>query len=222
MNAPPDAPVSSRGALLLGGIGVLAAATAGVLTARYLVRRRERAAVTRVALVYPVPRPLPAFSLIAEDGTSFGATELKGHYTFVLFGYTNCPDVCPTTLLELKRARALLADLPAADLPAVALVTVDPRRDTPERLGAYAKHFDPAFRGLSGTEAAVDALAQAIGVAIERGPEHDGSYTVDHTAALFLIDDSADVAAVFPTPHEAQAIASDYRTIRAARERRPG
>ena len=213
---------NARRNLLLGVLGMAAAAGAGVYSAKYLVRRRQRAAVTTVALVYPAPRPLPAFALIAADGSDFDATNFRGHYTFVLFGYTNCPDVCPTTLLELRRARALLADLAPADLPAVALVTVDPKRDTPARVGEYARHFDPAFIGLSGSEAGIDALARGIGVAIQRGAERDGSYSVDHTAAVFLVDDSARVTAVFPTPHEAKSIAADYRAIRAAAGGRRG
>lgn len=207
----------SRRELLLGAVGLVTAAALGVLTARFFINRHRAAPVTTVALVYPAPRPIAPFVLTASDGSAFDARRLLGRWTFVLFGYTNCPDVCPTTLLELRHVRQLLADLPVTELPAVVLVSVDPARDTPERLGAYTAHFDPSFLGLTGTEATVASLAQSIGVAIEREPEHDGSYAVDHTAALFLIDSSARVAAMFPTPHEAKAIASDYRAIRARR-----
>ena len=215
---PPPPPASmSRRELVLGLVGLAVAAIGGVATARYLIRRRHAAPSTTVALVYPAPRPIAPFSLTASDGSAFDSRRLLGRYTFVLFGYTNCPDVCPTTLLELRHVRQLLADIPATELPAVVLVSVDPKRDTPERLAAYTAHFDPAFLGLTGTEAAVGSLAQSLGVAIEREPEHDGSYSVDHTAALFLIDSSARVAAVFPTPHQAKTIAADYRAIRASR-----
>ncbi len=213
---PPRNPVSRR-ELLLGGAGLILAAGLGILTARYLSRRRHASPTTVVALVYPSPRAIAPFALTASDGSAFDARRLLGRWTFILFGYTNCPDVCPTTLLELRHVRQLLADVPATELPAVVLVSVDPARDTPQRLGAYTAHFDPSFVGLTGTEAAVGSLAQSIGVAIEREPEHEGSYAVDHTAALFLIDASARVAAVFPTPHQAAAIAADYRAIRAAR-----
>jgi protein SCO1 len=216
MSEAPRASPYTRRQLLAGGAALAAATVAGVLTARRLSRRHAAVPTTRVALVYPAPRPLPPFSLLAHDGSSFDAARLRGHYTFVLFGYTNCPDVCPTTLMELARARQRLADLPAAARPAVALVSVDPARDTPERLAAYAPHFDPSFVGVTGSEAAIGALAQALGVAIERGTPVDGSYSVDHTAAIFLIDPAARVAAVFPAPHEAAALADDYRAIRAA------
>lgn len=216
MSDSPSGRPPSRRHLLVGAAAVIAAGLAGVLTARHLAHEHAAAAVTTVALVYPAPRPLPALELTAHDGSAFDAARLRGHYTFLLFGYTNCPDVCPTSLQELARARRLLADLPPAALPAVALVSVDPARDTPERLAAYAPHFDPSFIGVTGSEAAIDAFARALGVAIERGTAQDGNYSVDHTAALFLIDAAARVAAVFPAPHDAKTIAADYRAIRAA------
>ena len=216
MSEPPRAPSFSRRPLLVGVLAFGAAALAGALLAHHLANRAQQAPRTQVALVYPAPRPLPPFSLTAHDGTPFDAARLKGHYTFILFGYTNCPDVCPTTLMALARARQTLADLPESERPRVALVTVDPARDTAERLAAYAPHFDPSFVGVTGSEAAIGALAQALGVAIERGTPVDGSYAVDHTAAVFLIDPAARVAAVFPAPHAAATLAGDYRAIRAA------
>ena len=207
---------ASRRQVLVGGLALVLVAALGALTARHLIARHRDAVKTQVALVYPEPRPLPPFALTEHDGSRFDPARLKGHYTFVLFGYTNCPDVCPTTLMELARARRALADLPPAALPAVALISVDPKRDTQERLAAYAPHFDPSFVGVTGSEAAIDALARALGVAIERGTPVDGNYAVDHTAAVFLIDPAARVAAVFPAPHDGQVLAHDYRAIRAA------
>jgi protein SCO1/2 len=216
MGNAPDNAGSRRRLLLVGGTALALLAIAAALTVRYLAARHAAAPVTRVALVYPEPRPLPAFALTAHDGSGFDAARLKGHYTFLLFGYTSCPDVCPTTLAELARTRQLLADLPAGSLPQVAMISVDPARDTPERLAGYAPHFDPTFLGVTGSESTIDGLAQALGVAIERGTPVNGNYAVDHTAALFLINPAARVAAVFPAPHEAGAIAADYRAICAA------
>ncbi len=203
----------SRREWLLGGLGIASAAGAGVLTAKYLIARRAMRATTTVALVYPEPRALPPFHLTEGDGSAFDAGRLAGRYSFLVFGYTNCPDVCPTTLLELKHVRTLLADLPATLSPAVVLVTVDPKRDTAAVVGEYAHHFDPTFTGVTGDVAAIDAFALAAGVAILRGAEKDGSYSVDHTAAIFLVDPSARITALFPTPHQAAAIAADYRAI---------
>lgn len=204
-------------------LSVLAAALVAALAGAYLahlwLRHAEPGPVTEAAAVYAAPRPLPAFELTADDGSRFDRARLLGRYTLVFFGFTNCPDLCPTTLAELARAERLLADLPAARRPQVVMVSVDPARDTPELLHRYVPHFDPAFVGLTGEDRAIGELARALGAAYQRGPVQDGSYAVDHTAALFLVDPQARLAAVFPTPHVAATIAADYRRIVAARER---
>jgi protein SCO1 len=197
----------------------LVAALAGAYLARAWLAGRGAPPATEVAAVYAAPRPLPAFELLAHDGSRFDRARLLGRYTLVVFGFTNCPDVCPTTLLELAKTERLLADLPAARRPAVVMVSVDPGRDTPEVLGRYVPHFDPGFVGVTGPDAAIAVLAAALGAAYQKGAETDGSYAVDHTAALFLIDPEARLAAVFPAPHAAQAIAADYRRILAAGRR---
>ncbi|HXQ31271.1 MAG TPA: SCO family protein [Steroidobacteraceae bacterium] len=213
-----DTPRGRRPArqLVLAVIAGLAATLAGTYAVRQLRGLAAAPPVTEVASVYADPRPLPEFALVSQDGARFDRARLRGHYTFVLFGYTSCPDACPTTLLELASARRLLEGLAPGELPAVVLVSVDPARDTPARLAAYVSHFDPAFVGLTGTPAAIETLTRALGVFVQRGPERDGNYSVDHTAALFLIDAQARLAAVFPAPHVAKSLAADYRRIRAA------
>ena len=130
----------------------------------------------------------------------------------------NCPDICPTTLATLAAARKSLADLPAGQLPAVTLVSVDPGRDTPEALARYVAHFDPSFVGVTGGADALDALTRGLGVAFFIGPaDAGGNYAVDHTAAIFLVDPEGRLAALFSGPHEAGTIARDYRRIVAAR-----
>jgi protein SCO1/2 len=197
----------------------LVAAGGGALIARQWLAGPDAPPTTETAAVYAAPRPLPPFELVAHDGSRFDRARLTGRYTLVLFGFTNCPDLCPTTLLELARAERLLEDLPEARRPAVVMVSVDPQRDTPEVLGRYVPHFDPRFLGVSGPDEAIAAFALALGAAYQRGTEVDGSYTVDHTAAVFLIDPEARLAAVFPTPHLAKSIAADYRRILAAGSR---
>ncbi len=196
----------------------LGAALIGAWLAHAWLGRGEAPPATEVAAVYDAPRPLPPFELTAGDGSRFDAARLRGHYTLVLFGFTNCPDLCPTTLVTLAAAGRLLADLPAQRRPAVIMVSVDPRRDTPPVLSRYVAHFDPGFTGVTGSEPAIAAFALTLGAAFQRGAEVDGSYTVDHTAALFLVDPEARLLAVFPTPHVAAAIAADYRRILAARK----
>ena len=133
----------------------------------------------------------------------------------MFFGFTNCPDVCPTTLAtlaEVRRQRSRTCRRPTA--PAVVLVSVDPGRDTPEVLGRYVAHFDPQFVGVTGPPASLDVLARDLGVALIIGPPSaDGSYSVDHTAAIFLIDPRSVDSRGLRRPHEAGVIARDYRSI---------
>lgn len=196
---------------------ILAAAAAGVIVARHLPGAASTPPGLERAVRFDAPRPLPELALLDQDGRAFDAARLRGHWTLLFFGFVNCPDVCPMTLATLAAARRSLADLPTADVPAVAFVSVDPRRDTPEALGRYVAHFDPSFSGVTGPAEAIDALTRALGVAVIVGPEApDGSYSVDHTAAIFLIDRKARIAALFGASHEATTIARDYRRILAA------
>jgi len=172
----------------------------------------------RHATLFPSGRPLPAFGLVDQHGGSFGPERLRGHWTFLFFGFTQCPDVCPTTLATLAAARRELADLPAEEQPAVVLVSVDPQRDTPARLAEYVRFFDPGFTGVTGEADAIAAFTRELGVAVIVGePDASGQYTIDHTATLFLVGPDGSLAAVFGTPHSPDGIAGDYRRILAHR-----
>jgi protein SCO1/2 len=166
------------------------------------------------ALVLSQPRPLPDFSLQDHRGEAFGPGRLAGQWTFLFFGFTHCPDICPTTLQTLAAARSALGDLPADARPDVVMVSVDPERDTPEQLAAYVPYFDADFLGVTGTDDALGPLTGALGVAYGRTPTAGGEgYTVDHTAAIFLVNPDGRLAAVFGTPHSAERIARDFRYV---------
>ena len=204
--------------VLVAGV-VIAGLVAGVAAAYFATRARTTPSALERATLFQEPRPLPAFTLADQSGHPFGPEQLRGHWTFVFFGFVNCPDICPTTLATLAATRKALADLPAGERPAVAFVSVDPGRDTPDLLGQYVAHFDPSFVGATGTHDAIDTLTHALGVAVIIGaPSADGSYAVDHSAAIFLVDSQARVVALFGAPHEAGAIARDYRHVVASRD----
>ena len=204
--------------VLFAGV-VIAGLLAGVAAAYFLTRARAAPLALERATLFEEPRPLPAFTLADQAGHPFGPEQLQGHWSFVFFGFVNCPDVCPTTLATLAKARQALEDLPAGKRPAVAFVSVDPGRDSPALLGQYVAHFDPAFVGATGTREAIDDLTRALGVAVIIGPASaDGSYAVDHSAAVFLVDPRARVVALFGAPHEAGVIARDYRRVVAAQD----
>jgi len=168
--------------------------------------------------VYPEPRVISPFKLTAQDGKPFDLESLKGRWTFVYFGYTYCPDVCPTTLAELARAKKLLD---SAGVPAqYVFVSVDPQRDTPKRLAQYVAFFDPGFVGATGTDEALTALTRQVGVAYSFPEGTKGAtYAVDHTSIVALFDPDARLHAVFTPPHEGEGIAEGFRKILEKRTR---
>jgi len=197
------------------GIAILAivAFAAGLLIARSLTPTVSAPPPTERATVLDTPRPLPALSLVDQDGRSWGTDRFTGHWTLVFFGYTSCPDICPTTLATLVQFRKALADLPPAEQPRVLLVSVDPERDDPARLAAYVRFFDPSFEGATGDAQAVAAAAAAFGVPYLKVSVPGGGYNMDHGSGLFLVGPSGTLVAYSSAPHDAAVLARDYRSI---------
>ena len=128
------------------------------------------------------------FALTAQDGSTVTQAALQGHPTLVFFGYTHCPDVCPTTLASISAIMKALGPAKGGDAPRVLFVTVDPQRDTPAVLRDYLDSFDPRITGLTGTPEAVGAIERGYKVYAKAVPDHDGTYTMDHTAMTYLMD----------------------------------
>ncbi|MCB5174711.1 MULTISPECIES: SCO family protein [Microvirga] len=129
------------------------------------------------------------FRLTSHEGKPFTEADLKGKPFAVFFGFTHCPEVCPTTLYDLTQDLQALG--PDADKLNVAFITVDPARDTPELLKSYLSSFDPRIVGLTGTEEEIAAVAKEYKVYFRKVPT-DGDYTMDHTATIFLMDSKGD------------------------------
>lgn len=162
-------------------------------------------------VLYPAPRALPEFRLVNGAGETVTRESLAGEWHWLFFGFTHCPDVCPTTLATLDRA----ADALGPRAPGGVFVSVDPERDTPQKVGEYAAFFNPDFIGLTGGAGQIAALAQAAGIAYTYVPiEGTNRYTVDHTAAVLLLDPRARIVAVFTPPHRAEALARDFIAVR--------
>ena len=143
----------------------------------------------------PIPPAVGgAFSLVAEDGKAVTDKDFSGAPALVFFGYTHCPDVCPTTMAQLSQIFAALGK----DKKITALfVTVDPERDTPAVLKDYLGSFDPRIRGLSGDAAATAAVLKAYRVYAKKGPLKDGGYSMDHTSLVYLIDKQGQFVSAF-------------------------
>ena len=165
--------------------------------------------VDRVASLVVPPRPVSKLELIDSDERPFTALNLVDRWTFIVFGFTYCPDVCPSTLAVLTEFReALTREFADAKDVNIILVTVDPERDTPAILKQYVQHFDPRFLGLSGTDANIRNLANQLGASFEiSNRDAPDGYTVSHSASLYLIDPQARHYATYVAPLEAALIA---------------
>ncbi|MBS0365282.1 MAG: SCO family protein [Proteobacteria bacterium] len=186
-------------------VAAMVAAFAGFWAARQLDRESPRLAS---GTWLPVPQAITPFTLTGADGRPFTLADLRGAPTLVFFGFTHCPDVCPTTLLQLAQVRRQ-ADVPGLR---VLFVSVDPQRDTPALLAAYLHAFDRSFLGATGDMAQLAAVQKDFGVAVSRVELPGGDYTMDHSATVFLLDAGARRVAVFSPPFDTAAFSADLRS----------
>ena len=204
---------SSTPRLILKGVIIAVLATAaGIWSARLVLQRpvvEDELAATR----FPVARAVQPFELVDHKHEVFDNTALQQRWSFLFFGYTYCPDVCPTTLSVLNSIAQRLQDVDE-DIRFV-MVTVDPQRDTPERLAEYVTYFNGDFLGVTGTDEALGQLTRQLGILYNRVESESGSenYLVDHTAAVFLFDPDGRYHAVFTPPLSAENIAGDFRKM---------
>ena len=183
-----------------------------------LWRQYGAAPVTLATGTYLSPsRALPDFSLIDQHGQAFGRADLTGAWTMVFFGYTNCPDFCPTTLSTLASLEKRLRTANALR-PRVVFVSVDAKRDTPEQLAKYVPYFDPEFIGLTAAnQPAIQELATQLGVGVIITPKADGTYTVDHTTEIFVLNPQGRLAAILTGPFNVDNLQADFQRIVAGR-----
>jgi len=150
-----------------------------------------------------------SFELVDQNGRTVTDRDLKGRPFLVFFGFTRCPDICPTTLFEVSEIlRALGKD---ADRVGALFITVDPERDTPAALKDYLSSFDPHLAGLTGEPAAVAAVAKAYRVYFKKVPLDQGGYTMDHTAIVYLMDKEGRFVSPFNLKRTTEAAAADLR-----------
>jgi protein SCO1/2 len=199
----------------LAAVVAIVAIAGGMLLSRALLDRTAGPTLAKATLLEPA-RPLPTMSFVDEQGQPFGPERLRGHWSILFFGFTHCPDVCPTTLALLAQVEKQLTDLPTEQRPQIILMSVDPARDTPEQLAKYVKSFSPTFTGVTGDQAAMHEFALKLGVPVAITELPNGGYTVDHSAAIFVIDPSGSMRALSSTPHNVSILAADYRSIVAA------
>jgi len=137
-------------------------------------------------ILLPQSRSLPDLSLTNQDGQAVAVDQLKDQWSLLFFGYTFCPDICPATLAQLRQLQGQLPPETLAKLRIV-LVSVDPQRDTPEQLKKYLEYFDAGFIGLTGEEANIQKLANAVSIPFIPADTSKENYTVDHSGNLVII-----------------------------------
>ena len=193
--------MSPRTAFFSGAI-VFALGAAGLAAALLHLQGESQTATQASSVGGP-------FSLVDQDGRAVTEADMKGKPHLVFFGFTHCPDVCPTSLYEMTQAlNALGAD---AEKTEAFFVTVDPARDTPEAMKGYLKSFSPRIRGLTGTQEQVDGMVKAYKVYARKQPLEGGDYTMDHTAVVYLMDRNGSFVAPLNLKRSPEEVAAEIR-----------
>jgi protein SCO1 len=186
------------------------AAAACAAGGAWVARQHDSSAVALASGTWlPQPRQVEPFALIDHTGAPFTQEQLRGRPSLVFFGFTNCPHICPTTLNKLVQVKR---ESGVPDLRVI-LVSVDPERDTPAALAKYLGGFDPEFVGLTGDRRVIERLARNFAVAMARTDQPGGTYTMDHTSAVFLVDARGELVALFTPPIESPGLAADLRGV---------
>ncbi len=169
--------------------------------------------------LFPQPRELPDFALQQSDGTQLMPGELHGHWTIVFIGFTFCPDVCPTTLAQLAQAQRQWEALPDSTRPRVLFVSVDPERDSPDRIGEYAHAFHRDTLAATADIPSLEAFTRSLSMVFAKVPAADGApadqYSIDHSASMAVLDPRGRMAGVITgsAVDDPAAIATDLLAL---------
>ena len=198
----------------------LLALVAGVLLSQNINKKDPATTLTQSkipGLLWPNPKQITPFQLIDQNAENFDLERLKDQWSMIFFGYTHCPDICPTTMTLMN---AVVSELSTEKepTPQVIFVTVDPDRDTQEHLAEYVTYFNPTFIGLTGSEESIAGLTKQIGILSMKIPNKDAAdesdYLVDHSASILLIGPQSRLIGIFSAPHSKADIKQRYLAIR--------
>ncbi len=168
------------------------------------------------ATLLPDAKPIQPFELKTSTGQAFTKATLEGHWSFLFFGFTHCPDVCPTTMQSLATSlKRMTAAKPDLVLPQVIFISVDPERDNMHRLKQFVGYFNKDFIAVSGAPEQINSLSGQLGIIYAKVKNSPTSnYLVDHSAAILLIDPDGQFRALFSAPHDPDKISNDYLAIK--------
>ncbi|MET4727863.1 protein SCO1/2 [Lysobacter enzymogenes] len=179
--------------------------------------KRSHLPQTQAVRLFDPPRTLPAFSLRQSDGTQLIPGELKGHWTLVFLGFTHCPDVCPTTLAQMSVAQKAWESIPESTRPRVLFVSVDPERDSPDKIGEYAHGFHKDTLAATADVPALENFAKSLSMVFAKVPAPAGApenqYSMDHSASMAVLDPQGRMAGLVRPPFEPNVIARDMAAL---------
>jgi protein SCO1 len=166
------------------------------------------------AIMWPEPLPIGPFQLLDQREQPFGPAQLQGRWTFLFFGYLQCPDVCPTAMHVLRDYRRALTAADPGLAHQVIFVSVDPEYDRPAQIGAYMEFFDPEFIGLSGSADAIAGLAGPLAIKYHEFVDEQGRRSIDHTSSIMIVDPQGRVLGAFPPPQRPQRMLELFHALR--------
>jgi len=194
-------------------IGILSAV--GGISLWKVMQGPQQAAASAL-MTLPEPRVIADFALVDDNGQPFSLESLRGSWSLMFFGFTNCPDVCPSALYDLNLVSEKLEEQLDEEGPELnfIFVSVDPERDTPGKLSEYLAYFNPAFIGVTGDPAQLAPLAMQLGIAFQIEDHEPGAewYNVYHSASFQLVNPDGKLYGVFAAPHNAEKI---YHALKA-------
>jgi protein SCO1/2 len=168
-------------------------------------------------IVLPEPRAIADFALIDQNEQPFSLENLRGKWSLLFFGFTHCPDICPSTLFDLQTIHNRLEQDLGSDAEShqVLFISVDPERDTPEKLKQYVQYFHADFIAVTGPDKQLAPLTRQLGIAyrVEAHEKGNPNYGVDHSASILVINPEGLLYGVFPAPHDAEKLATDLAGI---------
>lgn len=166
------------------------------------------------AFVFERPRDIGEFALIDDNNQSFTPAQLRGKWSLLFFGYTYCPDICPTSMVLLNQFYAKLKPELAGDTQIV-FVSVDPARDDAAKLHEYVRYFNPQFRGVTGEFMALQQFATALSIPFAKVPGGGDNYQIEHSGSIAIINPQGHYVGFFKAPHELDKLLTNYQSIHA-------
>ena len=192
---------------------ILVLALAGGITAAQWPEYQTMQVLRQDGVVlFPQALPVSDFAFVDENGAPFVKQDLQGKNVLMFFGYTWCPDICPTTLMDLSRTWKRLPEAVKQQW-AVVLVSIDPARDRPENLAPYMHYFNPDFKALTGNPDALQTLAAELNAIYHRAERDDGAYLMDHSANLALLSKDGDYLGYIEPPHNASRMVALIKAL---------